>query len=137
LYNRSIKFRAWEGLAEEMIPADNLIFETYDPICDQLNDSNGMTYMQYTNLKDCNGKGIYEGDLVKCIDYRNKLEFVAAVKFGNPDETNSWGWKLDYIYGDKTNMDILYWVNTEDTRVTTEVIGNIFEDIGLLEKGSK
>lgn len=65
--SREIKFRAW------LIPDDDfeselpymtydLAFEDYAPVNEQLKSVS--TLMQYTGLKDKNGKEIYEGDII-------------------------------------------------------------------------
>ena len=68
---REIKFRAWfpkgtdtgDGEIEKGEMCYDLAFEDYEPINDLLSGVEHL--MQYTGLKDKNGKEIYEGDIVK------------------------------------------------------------------------
>lgn len=85
------------------------------------------TVCQYTGLTDKNGNKIWENDVVKCIDKNSVSKFIAVVEFGNPNSFYSWGYQLKHIKGDKPNMDILLWIDMEETGATCEVIGNIFE----------
>ena len=94
------------------------------------------TVGQYTGLSDKNGKKIFEGDIVKCRDIYNDIEFTAVVEFGNPNRAYNWGWQLRIIDGDEyINPDILLWVDMEDTGAICEVIGTVHDNPELLKAG--
>lgn len=90
------------------------------------------TLCQYTELIDYNMNGIWEKDIVRCYDYNSGSQFFAVVKFGNPNGYYSWGYQLKHIDGDEPNLDILLWINMEETGATCEVIGNIFDNPELM-----
>lgn len=120
---RETKFRVWDKESKHMEEVDSIQFP--------LKKSNGKDIiiynsrecyyewlydyelMQYTGIKDKNGKEIYEGDIV-CYKYNGELikvmvEFVNGV----------------YFAGDA----FLY-----NKRNVAKVIGNIYENPELLEK---
>ena len=90
------------------------------------------TLCQYTGLTDKNGNKIWENDVVKCVDVNIDAEFYAVVEFGNPNGYYSWGYQLKHIRGDEPNLDILLWVDMEETGAFIEVIGNVFDNSELL-----
>mgnify|MGYP006197260585 CR=1 FL=1 len=119
--NREIKFRAWDTKLEEMIK---------DPYVEQhmqfahLNEliSAALTryvLMQYTGLRDKNGKEIYEGDIIKT-DYNGGFTGNIEYRLGE--------WLIM-----RGTADILADLHKYNWDI--EVIGNIYENPELLAKG--
>ena len=132
--NRTIKFRAWDKRKEIMIGVSSIYFfqggiKIEAPGHDIGGEANAWVYlndnfkeneqtaimMQYTGLKDKNGKEIYESDICKignktvCISWDNEnAKFVnIEVKFGDK-------FKLDESQSPKDHKEL-------------EIIGNIYE----------
>lgn len=76
---REIKFRAWNRLTKKMI--ENPLCNSgwlNDMFKNQLGENTGTDYMQFTGLKDKNGKEIYEGDILST---PNKVKTIEVVSF--------------------------------------------------------
>ena len=85
--------------------------------------------MEYTDLKDCNGKEICEGDIVKLYheegDPFPAIEFIGKVTYKNA------AFKLT-----DPSCEYPYDLGIFDTEAETEVIGNIYENPELLEENN-
>jgi len=119
---REIKFRAWDknsGMFDCEIISLGTGYETWRDFEDGSPSSDIL--MQYTGLKDKNGKEIYEGDIV--IEKKYNIHKGFCEVFWNVDRFDLTNYNNgDYYHGYEVN-----WTEVE-------VIGNIYENKELLEK---
>ena len=118
---REIKFRLYTTMTpKKMYQWDEI--KTFLGFDDFYQPEN--IWMQYTGLHDKNGKEIYEGDIVRCIyhDFNyDEREYIGAVSYREDN--------CIFIISDGASTDYEWW-NEEK-----EVIGNIYENPELIEKG--
>ena len=155
--SREIKFRAWDNKRRIIVGNDLLfafancalyyqrdkVIELRDGLQNPyLADRNNelemdLIYLQYTGLKDKNGKEIYEGDLIKFINLMpiEAKEEIAEVKFVLEDNFLPYIYPFVNIssYNYETKHFEGFGVNSKDC----EVIGNIYENSELLNKREK
>lgn len=141
--NREIKFRAWDSESERMIhsekPDDDVLFLIDEKgihcgVIGEETDDTGLTYsvssdmdcniMQFTGLKDKNGKKIYEGDIISNNEFPHLL--IVGFNIG-----------CSSFCASKTNnfsTEKCYWFENDICVIQDEwkVIGNIYENPELL-----
>jgi len=124
LPQREIKFRAWNRKEKKMYYssgfetcADALIF--YIPLKEIKHwDKSDFVLMQYTGLKDKNGKEIYEGDIVRD---SNEIGIVE--------------WDKDVVaFQIRTGEEEWIVLSQAYTGKEVEVIGNVFQSPELLKQ---
>jgi len=106
---REIKFRCW-------IKKRNLMLNDV-PFHHWYLDDDSVVIMQYTNLKDKNGKEIYEGDI---FPYKGR-NLVVRYELGAA--VGHWFGSNEYIFFE-------HYANGDEV----EVIGNIYENPELLKE---
>lgn len=117
---KELKFRAWDARNKEMFTPKEIVFNEHYGVLffnrfSQHN--NDMVLMQFTGLKDINGKDIYDGDIVK--------------------ESAPRGYKDIIVFEDgKYQMIRLMTSLTRESikKYEFEIIGNLYENPELLSE---
>jgi len=114
---REIKFRVWDKILKRMLSWEWV----HDNFFSRIFDYPNMIPVQFTGLKDKNGKEIYEGDIVRHPIYSKNLSII---------------WHDGkYVSMFVASYDGKHGLETIALTVC-EVIGNIYENPELLELGS-
>ncbi|WP_373443322.1 YopX family protein (plasmid) [Lacticaseibacillus paracasei] len=132
---REIKFRVWDHNTDTMMIPDDFEFcdgeicwidagREAGPKSGNDGDPGQFEIMQYTGLKDKNGREIYEGDII-VTHPKSKYEAPKSgvVQYGGSRP----------MFGYKTEDGEEYDIWSSNAYRTYEVIGNIFENPELLE----
>jgi len=134
--SREIKFRVWNKSTNKWVHGPNEEVNLFGE-CILLGgfmrgvgilELNDCEILQYTGLKDVNGKEVYEGDIIKI--------YVS-------DDPEDLQWEL----GSVTYKECCFWLDNkspqmlydfiEDDRLMIEIVGNIFENPDLIKDDRK
>ncbi|WP_235822790.1 YopX family protein [Cytobacillus massiliigabonensis] len=161
---REIKFRAWFTKRQEMVNVETMnLFSSGVEVGAKVDHEKGGWYttiqestnrktalpgstqqvprvnlMQYTGLKDKNGKEIYEGDILKCKvrrrKYASEFDWVGEEVSTNRNYLVEW-WEsasnIGYRVRDGRGKTMMIKPSSLNT-MEAEVIGNIYENPELI-----
>ena len=148
LISREIKFRIYDTDEKQMFYQEDIDYIDINNEIAYINqDGGGYDYlidfvygdgklMQYTGLKDKNGKEIYEGDILRCKCLKKcKLDSCAEKVIQYKNSIIEWwesGCNLGYRLRDSKGKTMMI-KPTHLRTMEVEVIGNIYENPELLE----
>lgn len=133
--SREIKFRAWLKEDKKMVNVKTIDFTDKTIRCLKKNEFinayllrrvsfDDVELMQYTEVKDKNGKEIYEGDIVKIIKLEGYGEYCDQVEYTGRIE----------CYISEFRIQPLNLRLSDESTVEIEIIRNIYENKNLLEE---
>lgn len=124
---REIKFRAWDKTKSQMLYNEFMCMSALATLELMLNGGlKDAEIMQYTGLKDKNGKEIYEGDI---LSYPQEEQTI-SVRW---DKTGA-NWQFDEHEGFDDGVGRGNWDFKMGIANNSEVIGNIWENPELLKE---
>jgi uncharacterized phage protein (TIGR01671 family) len=133
---RAIRFRAWDTLLKSWL-GDGYLMNNFGTVL----ANPDWVVMQYTGLKDKNGKEIYEGDLLLVFDEAvvpvtdegqgpvEECNHIVAVEIRN----GVWGFEIPKSDDGETGWYGLHYWSEEISSEGYEIIGNIYSNPELLK----
>lgn len=126
------KFRAWDKISKKMFPVMMIDFGQSYVMIEEINglwcerDFDEIELMRFTDLKDKNGREIYEGDIIRFFDCDGDGYTVPVVwdnDYACFGVSFSWGYPISFDYLEE------FYTELKDI----EVVGNIYENPELLK----
>jgi uncharacterized phage protein (TIGR01671 family) len=118
---REIKFRVWDNVDYMSSP-----FTLHGLMFSEIEFTTDCPIMQYTGLKDKNGKEIYEGDILTDGERRFKIEYLDAIL----------QFKITIITNEIKEWQKIWEMSSFSNCAKLEIIGNIYENQSLLNSQS-
>jgi len=134
---REIKFRAWDG--EKMLGQDRVGVANGRALVLDTSKSKDWPLMQYTGLKDRQGREIYEGDVLwrMAKDYKGveheSIQLVGMGDWCNGVMEDNFTYTGPHVKGISGLGSSWYGHLTHNLADNCEVIGNIYENPELLK----
>lgn len=144
---RELKFRAWNGVyMDDVIGYDyncgginkdiTLVFDKNEGV--NRYRTSDLNIMQFTGLKDKNGKEIYEGDVIKVIrNHWNNCGKEHLEKIAEETGEVVFYKNLQVSLKTKEKEGTLYqpflWIFADEEDCEIEIIGNVYENKDLLK----
>lgn len=129
-----LKFRVWDLIGKRMLQWGDIMDLPAWEIFPGTPEQRAFYVMQYTGLKDKNSKEIYEGDIIDINQTVNGCNLFVIVwsdiGFSVRYLIDGKIWR-EYEYDIKELLD----VNIGEYDKSIEVVGNIYENHGMLEVG--
>ena len=110
---REIKFRCWNEWADR----NEMVYFTLDTAMIFENCTTNAKVMEYTGLKDNNGKDIYEGDILRTTEENGIDTFIDTFKI--VWDADKGGFMIEYLNNDE-------YYNLEEMPDCI-IIGNVYE----------
>lgn len=129
---REIKFRAWDKKIKEF---HYFLTARCNDVFWYMVKLEKMPLMQYTGLKDKNGKDIYEGDITQVFDNRHVVKYGIARR----DMASGWAVDIPCFYFDLISHEfkafpIVKNIKGRHDLEDMEIIGNIYENPELVKQ---